>query len=290
VTLSRRCAKNHDAGRTIGMKASHMSTAARLRICLIAVLAMLTLSAAGATAAAEDPEIAGRRLTERRIFTDAEILDGFYKVAFSAELHRGARADRIRKYDGPVRIRLERRSGPDRRSQATAVIDDIRRRIRHLDIALAEKPGDANMDLVLVRDRDLGRAIRSVYGRDQARRIQKSLEPQCLSGFRRDRQFRIVQSSVIVVADAGDFVFFDCLYEELLQALGPINDDSSVPWSMFNDDVQFGFFDVYDQYLLNVLYHPRIRPGMARADVEAIMPDVLREVRAWVAEVNGLPR
>jgi hypothetical protein len=270
------------------MKAPRMSSKPRA-ICGIAFLAMLSLSPVAA-GAAEDPEIARLRLAERKSFSDAELLDGFYKIAFKAEWSPGARVDRIRKYDGPVRVRLERRSGPDRRSQAIAVIDDIRRRVRNLDIALAEQPGDANMELVLVRDRDLRRTIRSVYGSKQARRIQKSLEPQCLSGYQRDKQFRIVQSSVIVVTDAGDFVFFDCLYEELLQALGPINDDQTVPWSMFNDDVQFGYFDVYDQYLLNILYHPRIRPGMAQADVEAVMPDVLPEVRAWVAEINGLPR
>ena len=41
---------------------------------------------------------------------------------------------------------------------------------------------------------------------------------------------------------------------------------------MFNDDVQLGFFGVYDQYLLNILYDPRIRPGMTRAEVEALLP------------------
>ena len=57
--------------------------------------------------------------------------------------------------------------------------------------------------------------------------------------------------SVIVLA-RGDFVFYDCVYEELLQALGPINDTDAVPWTMFNDDVHMGFFDIYDQYLLNI--------------------------------------
>ena len=118
--------------------------------------------------------------------------------------------------------------------------------------------------MTLVRDRDLARTIRALYGINRARRIQRSLEPQCLSGFRKDESFRILHSDVILVADAGDFVFYDCIYEELLQALGPINDDATVPWSMFNDDVQMGFFDVYDQYILNILYHPRIRPGMTR--------------------------
>ena len=133
-----------------------------------------------------------------------------------------------------------------------------------------------------MRDRDLDRTIRTFYGRDRARRIQRSLEPQCLSGFRKDESFRILHSDVILVVDAGDFIFYDCAYEELLQALGPINDDSSVPWTMFNDDVQMGFFDLYDQYLLNILYDPRIRPGMTREEARAVLPEVLPDVRAHV--------
>jgi hypothetical protein len=78
----------------------------------------------------------------------------------------------------------------------------------------------------------------------------------------------------------------DCAYEELLQALGPINDDSSVPWTMFNDEVQMGFFDLYDQYLMNILYDPRIHAGMTRAEVRAVLPAVLPDVRAHVARVN----
>jgi hypothetical protein len=51
---------------------------------------------------------------------------------------------------------------------------------------------------------------------------------------------------------------------------------------MFNDDVQMGFFDLYDQYLLNLLYHPAIRPGMTRQDFVNQLPIVLPAVRAWV--------
>jgi hypothetical protein len=55
---------------------------------------------------------------------------------------------------------------------------------------------------------------------------------------------------------------------------------------MFNDEVQMGFFDRYDQYLLNILYDPRIKPGMTRAQVEALLPAILPQVRAWVEENN----
>jgi hypothetical protein len=99
-----------------------------------------------------------------------------------------------------------------------------------------------------------------------------------------------MHSDVLIVADVGDFIFYDCAYEELLQALGPINDTNSVPWTMFNDNVQIGFFDVYDQYILNILYDPRIRPGMKAEEVRAVLPQVMPAVRAWVARVNNLER
>ena len=249
---------------------------------------MLVLFALEVPAAAEDPEIAKRRLAERKSFSDAEIQEGFFKITFGAEFHIAGAVDRIRKYDAPVRIHVDNRANPDRRSQVIAAVGDIRRRIRNLDIAVTDKLNEANIAMTLVRDRDLARTIRSVFGIDRARRIQKSLQPQCLSGFRKDDSFRILSSTVIVVADAGEFTFFDCVYEELLQALGPINDDASVPWSMFNDNVRLGFFGVYDQYLLNILYPPRVRPGMTRAEVQAVLPEVLPAVRAFVAEINRL--
>jgi len=60
-----------------------------------------------------------------------------------------------------------------------------------------------------------------------------------------------------------------------------------VPWTMFNDDVQMGFFDVYDQYLLNILYDPRIRPGMTRSEVGAQLPGVLARTRLFVTRINA---
>ena len=74
-----------------------------------------------------------------------------------------------------------------------------------------------------------------------------------------------------------------------MQSLGPINDTNSVPWTMFNDKVSMGFFDVFDQYILNLLYDPRIKAGMTVDDVKAVLPEVLADVRAWVKQVNDLP-
>jgi hypothetical protein len=254
------------------------------RVAAACVLVLAGISGA----AAENPEIASRRAAERKTFSDADIADGFLKTAFGAEFHLEGRVDRIRKYETPVRVYVESRAKPDRRHQVAAAVADIRAHVDHLDIAMTDRPAEANVTVRLVRDRDLAATIRAYFGRDRATSIQHSMRPQCLSGFRKDTSYRILHSDVILVADAGDFVFYDCVYEELLQSLGPINDTSSVPWTMFNDDVQMGFFDIYDQYILNILYDPRIRPGMTAAQARALLPQIMPAVRAWVARVNAL--
>jgi Protein of unknown function (DUF2927) len=239
-------------------------------------------------ASAEIPAIASRQRAERKSFTDSEIIEGFLKTAFGAEYHLAGRVDRIRKYDMPVRVFADG-NRRDRKAQLAKVVADIGRRIQHLDIAMAEASDSANIFVKLVRDRDLYRTITAFYGSERAREIRTSLDPQCLSGFRKNEKYEIEHSDVILTVDNGDFIFLDCAYEELLQSLGPINDTSSVPWTMFNDQVSMGFFDVYDQYILNILYDPRIKPGITVAEVKAVLPEVLADVRIWVRKVNELP-
>ena len=240
------------------------------------------------TAFADPPSIAQRQRTEKKIFTDSEIIEGFLKTAFGAEYHLAGRVDRIRKYESPVRVFADG-ARADRKAQLARIVADIAARVQHLDIAMAGDNDDANVLVKLVRDRDLYRTITTFYGSERAKEIRSSLDPQCLSGFRKNERFEIEHSDVILTVDNGDFVFFDCAYEELLQSLGPINDTSSVPWTMFNDNVSMGYFDVYDQYLLNLLYDPRIKAGMSVQEVRAVLPDVLADVRAWVRKVNNLP-
>jgi hypothetical protein len=237
---------------------------------------------------AENPAIAARQRAEKKTFTDSEIIDGFFKTAFGAEFHLAGRVDRIRRYAMPVRVFATGINRSDRKAQLTKVVADIGKRIQHLDIAMANTIDDATIVVTLVRDRDLIPTVQRFYGEERAREIKSSLDPQCLSGFRKNERSEIEHSDVILTVDKGDFVFLDCAYEELLQSLGPINDTNSVPWTMFNDQVSMGFFDIYDQYLLNILYHPRIKPGMSVEEVKAVLPEVLADVRAFVRQVNGL--
>ena len=256
-----------------------------MRTLVVAIAVVITMWPSFATA--EIPAIAARQRAEKKIFTDAEIIEGFLKTSFGAEFQLAGRVDRIRKYVTPVRVFVDGIRA-DRKAQLAQVVADIGRRVQHLDLAMAAHADDANVTVKLVRDRDLTRTIAQDYGKERAKEIKASLDPQCLSGFRKNEAYEIERSNVILTVDNGDFIFFDCAYEELLQSLGPINDTSSVPWTMFNDKVSMGFFGVYDQYILNLLYDPRITPGMTVEEVKAVLPAALADVRVWVRKVNGL--
>lgn len=240
-------------------------------------------------ALADVQNVSARHRVEKKSFTDSQIIDGFLKTAFGAEYHLAGRVDRIRKYQMPVRVFVDG-ARTDRQQQIGKVIHDISKRIQHLDIALTDQREEANTIITMVRDRDLQKTIRSFYGPEKAKEIHDTLDPQCLSGFRKNENYEIQRSDVILTVDNGDFVFLDCAYEELLQSLGPINDTDSVPWTMFNDQVSMGYFGVYDQYLLNILYDPRIKAGMSVDEVRPLLPSILPDVRAWVAKINNLPR
>jgi Protein of unknown function (DUF2927) len=77
-----------------------------------AAIVALALATTMVAAASEHHETNGRRSSERKAFTDAEIVEGFFKTAFGAELHLAGAMNRIRKFDGPVRVFVENRARP----------------------------------------------------------------------------------------------------------------------------------------------------------------------------------
>src|SRR5947199_8423123 len=104
------------------------------------------------TALADIPAIAQRQRTEKKAFTDSEIIEGFMKTAFGAEYHLAGRVDRIRKYEAPVRVFADGRRA-DRKLQLAKVVADIAQRVQHLDIPMAETSNSANVTVKQWRDR-----------------------------------------------------------------------------------------------------------------------------------------
>jgi hypothetical protein len=122
-----------------------------------AAIALTLAGISGHSAKAENPDISSRRASERTDFTNDEIKDGFFKIAFNAELQLGAPAERVRKFDEPVRIFVVSNAAPDRRSEIAAIVDDIRARVNHLDVEITDDRRAANFTVTLVAARDLTR-------------------------------------------------------------------------------------------------------------------------------------
>src|SRR2546421_9889064 len=104
------------------------------------------------TASADIPAIAQRQRTEKKTFTDSEIVEGFMKTAFGAEYHLAGRVDRIRKYEGPVRVFADSNRA-DRKAQLAKIVADIATKVQHLDIAMSESSDGATVRVKMVRDR-----------------------------------------------------------------------------------------------------------------------------------------
>ncbi len=62
-----------------------------------------------------------------------------------------------------------------------------------------------------------------------------------------------------------------CLHEEFAQALGLTNDSPRARPSVFNDDQEFALITTHDALLLQILYDPRLTPGMTATEA---MPTV----------------
>src|SRR3984893_13235923 len=73
---------------------------AKSRAMTAALVAIMLAGIGNGPAKAEDPDISSRRAAERTDFTNDEIRDGFFKIAFSAELQLDAPMQRIRKGGG----------------------------------------------------------------------------------------------------------------------------------------------------------------------------------------------
>jgi len=83
----------------------------------------------------------------------------------------------------------------------------------------------------------------------------------------------------IVRGEHPDLTRLACIHEELAQGLGLANDSRDARPSIFNDDEEFALLTRHDELLLEILYDPRLRPGMtpgdARETVELIAAELM---------------
>lgn len=180
----------------------------------------------------------------------------------------------VKKFAKPVRFRIFNLSQLDRRAEVEAFIVEMDSKIEGLSAALAGPGEEPNFDIYIVDRKQYADVVRQSVYKD----MTADAPGRCLVRVESGRK-GIKSSRAVIVSDEGDFLFRRCLVEELLQGLGPMNDDEKLVHSVFNDSSRHNRFTVFDQLILNMLYDPRIKPGMSPSEAEKVLPSIVRQVR-----------
>ena len=210
--------------------------------------------------------------------SDALLTDGFFRTVFGLEYESfGRGASVVKKFSGPVLVYIDQRARQDRRQEVRSFVRSVDQAVRGLDLRVTDDPDSANFTLFIVDREHYADTIRGDVYRSPSARVRGRCMVRVLT-----QRNGIERAQAVIVSDEGAFLFNRCLVEEVLQGLGPLNDDATLALSVFNDQSRHTRFTLHDRFILNMLYHPDIRAGMDRRAVERALPQVLRDVRRYV--------
>ena len=96
----------------------------------------------------------------------------------------------------------------------------------------------------------------------------------------------ITKADILIKDELPALIRDACIVEELVQSLGLMNDDPRARPSIFNDSQEYLDLTSHDEFLLRILYDPRVRPGMTVRQMNPLVQQIIREVRPLPAPVQ----
>ncbi|SEM12475.1 Protein of unknown function [Roseovarius azorensis] len=227
-------------------------------------------------------------------YTHAMLLRNFERIVFYDEYAPGAgyrpssgRAGGLRKWTGPVRISVEfGASVPDeQRDSDRHLVSDYAARLaritRHPIGVSTVNPnfhvlfmGEDDRDILPARIRqilpNIGESTLSIF-----RTMPRSIH--CLvvafSSGGGDHTYR--RAIALIRTEHPPLLRQSCVHEELAQGLGLADDSPQARPSIFNDDDEFALLTSHDEILLELLYHPELKPGMTPDEARPIVRRLL---------------
>lgn len=228
-------------------------------------------------------------------FTDTVLARNFVRIALFDEyvtdgdaLRPQATLSRLRRWDQPVRMTVEfGASVPEaqRARDASGIAAYIARLSRISGLSINKVDQNPNFHVLILNEDD-----RLAYG-DRIREIVPGIATSSLNAIinlPRDQLCIVVAFSeggsasyskaiAVIRAEHPDLLRTSCVHEELAQGLGLANDSPQARPSIFNDDEEFGLLTTHDEYLLKMLYDPRLRTGMQPAEAAPVARVIARE-------------
>ena len=208
-----------------------------------------------------------------------QLIRNFDVIVFHNEFD-GQTDRRLRKWVVPVRLYLDIHSG-DRKLIEFAVEQHVEHLvgITQYYIAIAADPAQANVIVVFDNESALDQIRRDYFPPkfDIKQVMQTNL---CIGQYQSNESYEIVHAVVVIPVDrvmaAGRLEA--CVVEEITQILGLPNDSDDVNPSVFNDDSAEIELTNHDILLVKLLFDPRLRAGMPRAEALANVREILEEM------------
>jgi len=207
--------------------------------------------------------------------TDEELIRGFNLTVFGSEIAPlGFQANYVHKFRDEVRFKIHDLASTSRRSAAEQFINSLEQQISGLNVRIVNQTERSNFNVYIVDRADYAHVVRERV----EKRSNASVPGKCLVKSRFSRA-GISRSDAVIVSDEGEALFRRCLVEEILQGLGPLNENTSLKRSVFNDTSTHTRFTEFDRIILNMLYDSRIKNGASERSVSRVLREVLSDTR-----------
>jgi hypothetical protein len=257
---------------------------------VVAIMRLLILCAAALVGLVGWPADADAGASAKRVpasavvnqFSDEELIRGFLGTVFGSETFRRGQQDadtlsEVKKFNGRVTVNIFNRAEVDHSAEVANFLRVLDASVEGLRVRLVEDPDKAEMVVFLVDRADYRRTIRGTMPEGFDTRFLESNACSAVTGGRRETGLE--RAFDFIVANEGSRNLRHCMIEEIIQSLGPVNDDVALRHSIFNDDSNLSGFGIFDWFVLNMLYDKRVRVGMTAEEVVGVLPAVIRDAR-----------
>lgn len=212
-------------------------------------------------------------------YSNARLAEHFRRIAFftfpNDEVHL---PKPLTRWKGPIRYAVLG-TGEDQEQ-----VDLLMARIAGLTgLDIGDAPeSEANFVILMLDERER-RAARRTFHDDRSRAFFDSFlsaifDCGAIADWSDDDP-EITRALVYLHGDLRGLYRRLCFQEEISQSFGLFNDDPTVRPSIFNDDDEFALLTTHDEYLLRILYDPRLRVGMTEEEAMPVVHRIIRELR-----------
>ncbi|ABV94526.1 hypothetical protein Dshi_2793 [Dinoroseobacter shibae DFL 12 = DSM 16493] len=197
---------------------------------------------------------------------------------------------RLRRWAGPVRVQaiFGPATPPERKAQDSAALRDYTRRLARLTGAdIRTSTGGGNYHVLFLNVDELraaGPLLRELIPQidDATLRDITTLDRFTFCSVyaisTRAEPYTYTTAVAIIRSEHPDLMRLSCIHEEIAQGLGLANDSPDARPSIFNDDDEFALLTSHDERLLQMLYDPRLTPGLTPEEARPLVRQIASEV------------